>query len=137
MDYKNYIEMQNKLELINKDINDLYNKEIEIRMSLLPSSSDYSKEKTSSKISEDKMLEKMGTLEEIETIIEKKKEIREEIHNKLLEMEEQATDKFKFKIFILRWFGKKSYRQISRLVPASKNTVMRIVEEIEKEIEKN
>lgn len=134
MDYKNYIEMQNKLELINRDINDLYNKEIEIRMSLLPAGIDYSKDKTVNKISKDEVLEKMGILEEIEKTLIKKKELREEIHDKLLEIEKTATDKFKFKIFILRWFSHKSYRQISRLVPASKDTVKRVVEEIEKEI---
>ena len=137
MDYKNYIEMENKLELINKDINDLYNKSLKIKMSLLPAATDYSKEKAPSKISKNEMLEKMGILEEIEETLIKKKELRDEIHDKLLEIEKTATDKFKFKIFILRWFGHKSYRHISRLVFASKDTVKRIVEQIQQEIEES
>ncbi len=137
MDYKNYIEMMHKLELINKDINRLYNRQIEIRMSLLPSSPEIKTEKISGGKVDNETLNKMSLLEDINNTIIQKKELREEILERLHEIEQNATDKFKFKIFILRWFQNKSYRYISRVVPMSKDTIKRTINEIKEEIMKD
>jgi hypothetical protein len=126
----------NKVIKINSEINGLYNKQFEIRYELTNITSVWSADKVSSSFKNDKMPSAMVKLEELENILMNKKLLREEMQQQLIEIENQATDKWKFKVFILRWFGRDSYRKISRKTPFSYGTVKRLVEEIAIEIEK-